>query len=85
MLYSLLSANLLVEISSDEKGAPSRFMPAESISNLSVGTMVDRLEAQGSWRLSLPLDKYYNDKWAQMLRARRDYLDSMRGIMLKDL
>lgn len=85
LLYSLLTANLLVEISSDEKGAPSRFMPAESISNLSVGTMVDRLEAQGSWRLSLPLDKYYNDKWAQMLRARRDYLDSMRGIMLKDL
>lgn len=60
-------------------------MPAESISRMSVGSMVDRLESHGRWRLSLPLGKYYNDKWAQVLRSRTKYLKDMREVLLKDL
>ncbi len=85
LLYELSTVRLLVEVSADEKGAASRFMPAESISRMSVGSMVDRLESHGRWRLSLPLGKYYNDKWAQVLRSRTKYLKDMREVLLKDL
>ena len=85
LLYDLMTVNLLVEISNDEKGAASRFMPAESIDRMSVGCMMDRLESHGQWRLSLPLGKYYNDKWAQVLQARSKYLSDLREVLLKDL
>ncbi len=85
LLYDLMTVNLLVEISSDEKGAASRFMPAESIGRMSVGSMVDRLESHGRWRLNLPLNKYYNEKWAQVLQSRTKYLKDMREVLLKDL
>lgn len=85
LLYDLMTAGLLVELSADEKGAPARYMPAEHIDRLSVGTLIDRLESTGRWRLSIPLGKYYNQKWEEMLRSRQRYLHELRNVQLKDL
>ena len=41
LLYELIDANLLIEVTSDEKGEESRFMPSEDLSNLTLGTMID--------------------------------------------
>ena len=84
-VYDLISVGMLVEISSDEKGELSRYMPAESIDRLSVGTMIDRLESQGKWRLNIPLSKFYNDRWARMLEHRNRFLHDMREVLLVDL
>lgn len=85
LLYALVSVRLLIEVSGGDKGDSSRYVPAENIEHLSVGSMVDRLEAYGKWRLSLPLDKHYNHEWARILEYRSTYLKELRGIKLKDL
>ena len=85
LLYKLIEARLLIEISSDEKGETSRFMPAESLDNLNVGTMVDRLEAQGTWKLDIPVSGLFSGEWAKAMEHRGAYLKSLRDINLQNL
>ncbi len=85
LLYKLVNAHLLVEISPDEKGATSKFIPAESLANLSVGVMIDRLEAQGHWQLDLPVSELFTDYWAKAVDLRMNYLKASRDIRLEDL
>ena len=85
LLYAMIEARLLIEITSDEKGEASQFVPAENVDNLSLGVMIDRLEAHGSWKIELPLEKHYNENWGKALEMRRQYLKSTRTILLKDL
>lgn len=85
LLYELTDVRMLIEINSDEKGGYSHYVPAENVERLSVGVMIDRLEANGKWRLSLPLDKHHGPQWSRLLEIRSDYLKNARQIMLKDL
>lgn len=85
LLYQLIEARMVVEISGDEKGEASLFMPAESVAHLSVGLMVDRLEALGKWKFSLSLDALQGDGWKRVVSARTTYLKELRGVSLKDL
>lgn len=85
LLFAMIDAGLLIEITSDEKGEASQFVPAENVDNLSLGVMIDRLEACGSWKIELPLEKHYNGNWGKALEMRRQYLKSSRTILLKDL
>ena len=85
LLFYLTDAKLLVEVSSDEKGEVSRFMPSVSLEHLSVGMMLDRLESVGKWRLTLPLDTLRGDKLLPILEARTDYLSRLRQVLIKDL
>lgn len=85
LLYNLMEANLLIEISSDEKGQSSQFVPAESIANLNVGVMVDRLEAKGKWKIDLPVSDLMGSEWAKAIEQRNKYLKSMYDIKLENL
>ena len=85
MVYQLIDARLLIEISSDEKGESSRYVPAESLSNLSLGTMIDRLEAQGKWQIDLPVSQLFSECWARGVDLRINYLRQLRDIRLEDL
>lgn len=85
LLYALVGVRLLIEVSGGDKGESSHYVPAENIERLSVGIMVDRLEAHGKWRLSLPLGKHYNGEWAKILECRSSYLKELRNIKLKEL
>ena len=85
ILYDLINAGLLVEITSDEKGEASRFMPAEDIGNLTVGTMVDRLESYGQWKIDLDVSELFTEKWTKVIELRSNYLREARQILLKDL
>lgn len=85
LLFYLTDAKLLVEVSSDEKGEVSRFMPSVSLEHLSVGMMLDRLESVGKWRLTVPLDTLRGDKLLPILEARTDYLSRLRQVLIKDL
>ncbi len=51
LIFKMIDAHLLTEVSSDEKGESSLFVPYESLTNLNVGVLVDRLEAEvtGNW------------------------------------
>lgn len=85
LLYELTKVRLIVEVTSDEKGEDSVFMPAESISHLSVGTLIDRLESEGKWNFDVNFDTDNKQTWIKAIAARTDYLNKQRGILLKDL
>jgi len=85
LLYELIDAHLLIEVTSDEKGEESRFMPSEDLGNLTLGTMVDRLEARGRWKIDLDVSELLSQEWGKAIAARGDYLRAMRGICLQNL
>ena len=85
LLYQLIEARLLIEVTSDEKGETSGFMPAESLDNLSVGVMIDRLEAQGKWKLDVPVSELFSEEWTEAVEMRSSYLKSARNIKLQNL
>ncbi len=85
LLYELIDANLLIEVTSDEKGEESRFMPSEDLSNLTLGTMIDRLEARGRWKIDLDASRLLSQKWGKAIGARSNYLKTMRNIFLQEL
>ena len=85
LLYELIDANLLIEVTSDEKGEESRFMPSEDLSNLTLGTMIDRLEARGRWKIDLDVSRLLSQKWRKAIGARSNYLKTMRNIFLQEL
>ena len=51
LLENLTRVHLLSEMTNDEKGTEAVYQPAESTARLSVGMMIDRLEAEGKWKL----------------------------------
>jgi membrane protein len=85
LLYDMIEANLLIEISPDEKGESSQFVPSESLANLNVGVMIDRLEAKGKWTLDLSLNELLGSEWAKAIDERSNYLKNLREIKLEEL
>lgn len=85
LLYDMIEAGLLVELSSDEKGETSHFMPAEDLKNMTVGTMIDRMESYGRWKIDLDLSELFKGDWAKAVELRSIYLRDTRKILLQDL
>ena len=85
LLYELIDAGLLIEIGGDEKGETLRFMPAEDISNLTFGVLVDRLESKGKWKIDLNVSELFKGKWSEAMELRAEYLRGARDIKLQDL
>ena len=85
LLFDLQNAGLLIEITTDEKGDTSKFVPSESLANLSVGTMIDRLESKGKWKLDIPVAELLSKEWLKAIELRTKYLDDSRAIKLEDL
>ena len=86
LLYQLIEARMVIEISNDEKGAISQFMPAESLDNLSLGVLIDRIESIGKWKLDIDMRKLVGDAtWSDALLKRSNYLKELRHIKLEQL
>jgi membrane protein len=85
LLYELIDADLLIEITSDEKGETSHFMPAEDTSNMTLGAMVDRLESRGQWKIDLDVSNLFSNQWGRAMELRSVYLRDARNILLPDL
>lgn len=85
IIYNLVCAHLVVEVTNDSKGALSVYLPAMDISRLSVGVMIDRLEAYGKESLMLDYKNLYNDHWKMIVSIRKDYLNRQNEVLLKDL
>ena len=85
LLYKLMEARMVIEITNDEKGETAHYMPAEDIKNLTLGVMVDRLESYGQWKIELDVSNLFTDKWGQALELRSVYLRDARQILLQDL
>ena len=75
----------MMEVTSDQKGEESFYLPAEPTTRLSVGTLVDRLESRGRWTLDLDMHMLDSDNWRHIIKARSAYLESQHDILLKDV
>lgn len=85
LVFLLQQAHMLVEISADEKSEPSAYMPAEDLRNMTVGTMIDRLETVGTWKLDLQVGAAFSGAWKKAIEAHSDYLRRLRNISLEQL
>ena len=85
LVYELIDAGMLLEITNDEKGEEGRFIPAMDTQALTLGTMVDRLESRGQWKIDLDINELLKGDWAKALEIRSNYLKEARGILLQDL
>ncbi len=85
LLYELMQAGLIIEINNDEKGETSHYMPAEDLKNMTVGTMVDRLESSGRWKIDLDVSELFTEEWGKAIELRGRYLRDARNIRLQDL
>ncbi len=85
LLFQMIDAGLLIEITNDEKGETSRFMPAEDIKNMTLGSMIDRLESHGQWKIDLNVSELFTSEWAKALEMRSTYLKNAREIRLQEL
>lgn len=84
LLYGMAESGLVIEISSDEKGEASRYIPAESPHIMSMGTLIDRMEASGKWSVKLDLSGIRSEKLREALECRTKYLEGMKNVLLKD-
>jgi len=85
LLYELQQAGLLAELSCDEKDVEPQFQPALDLKMLTVGTLIDHLESQGRWKMTLDVSRLFSDSWKKVLALRSTYLRGSRAILLQDL
>lgn len=79
LLYKLVKANLLTEILSDVKNSELRYQPALSLEKITVGSMIDRLEASGKCEFPVDLKSQLKDlkHWSNVIELRHEYLDKL--------
>ena len=85
LLFEQMQAGLIIEITADEKGETSCFMPAEDIKNLTLGAMIDRMESFGQWKIDLDVSKLFSEQWGRAMELRSIYLRETRQILVQDL
>lgn len=85
LIYQLVQINILTEIPGGDKDGESLYQPAECITRLSVGTLIDRMEAQGKWSLTIDVKQLSSTAWKKIIAERNTYLNSQREVLLKDL
>lgn len=85
LLFEQMQAGLIIEITADEKGETSCFIPAEDIKNLTLGAMIDRMESFGQWKIDLDVSKLFSEQWGKAMELRSIYLRETRQILVQDL
>ena len=85
LLFDMTRVKLLVEISTDEKGEDSSYLPAEDLQRLSVGTLLERLDAEGKWSLDLDWKQMDCNTWEQSKQLYKQYIEGQRQLLLKDI
>jgi len=85
LVYQLIRAGLVIEVTGDDKGTESRFMPARDINQLTLGSMIDQLEAYGQWKIDFDLRTMNQSAWSKAIDIRSHYLRDLRTVRLIDL
>lgn len=85
LLYEMTEVHIITEIPGGDKSDDSLYMPAECLTRLSVGTLVDRMESYGTWTIDIDIKQLSSPAWKEIMTRRSNYLNSQRSILLKDL
>ncbi|WP_373825172.1 YihY/virulence factor BrkB family protein [Bacteroides heparinolyticus] len=85
LLFDLTRIGLLTEVTSDEKSEESVYQPALTLEKLTVGMLIDRLEAEGRWKLDINMHQMESEAWRKIRKFRTEYLDLQRSVAISDL
>lgn len=86
LLYKMTQAGILRQSYPSLKAEEAVYTALMPIDKLTIGTLVDRLEAQGRWEIELPLKELCQGPyWKQAIGIRHDYLQHLRQVNIRDL
>ena len=87
LLYNLVQVNLInSSVCHEDNDGDLIYQPAQSLDHITVGNMVDRLEALGRWDMQLDLhDQLTSTDWKHLFDLRKSYLDQLRDIPIRAL
>ena len=85
LLYEMTQIHIITEITSGDKGETTNYQPAECLSRLSVGSLIDRMEAKGKWTLDFETKRLASPEWKKVMSRRTAYLAEQRETLIKDL
>ncbi|MDD7257240.1 MAG: YihY/virulence factor BrkB family protein [Prevotellaceae bacterium] len=85
LLFDLTRIGLLTEVTSDEKSEESVYQPALTLEKLTAGMLIDRLEAEGRWKLDINMHQMESEAWRKIRKFRTEYLDLQRSVAISDL
>jgi len=86
LLFNLAQAKLVTEIIGQKSGSESRFQPAIALSNITVGSVIDRMEANGFCNFPVDLKSLVGNKETlqKLIDVRKHYISDLENIPMKD-
>lgn len=87
LLYNLVQVNLInSSVCHEDNDGDLIYQPAQTLDHITVGDMVDRLEALGRWDMQLDLHNQLTSMdWKHLFDLRKSYLDQLRDIPIRAL
>lgn len=83
IIYELQQIHFVSETAHDEKGEESRFQPAESLENISIGELEYRLNRLGANPQNDTLAE--SEVWKSAILLQKEHINTARNIKLSDL
>lgn len=87
LLYNLTEVNLInSSVCHEDHDGDLIYQPAQTLDQITVGDMVDRLEALGRWDMQLDLhEQLISTDWKHLFDLRKTYLDQLRDVPIRTL
>lgn len=87
LLYNLTQVNLInSSVCHEDHDGDLIYQPAQILDNITVGNMVDRLEALGRWDMQLDLhEQLTSTDWKHLFDLRKTYLNQLRDVPITAL
>lgn len=86
LLNNMQAANLVDDVSGGGRDVERAYKPAEALGNITVGAMVERLEAAGvAWKDNDEWPSIKSEKWKEVALLRDDYIAKLRQVPIMEL
>jgi len=85
ILFTLRQLGIIVEVNYGNDPRIIHYQPAMDINQLSVGYLLDKLDAYGSENFKIDNLRLFRNEWEAILQTRRDLLLNNEQRLLKDL
>lgn len=86
ILYELQDMRLIYEAGAggEEKSRDPQYLPGIDIHQLSVGTLLSQLDANGAEDFKID-PGHYSTAWQTLIQARKEFTEKSSEVLLKDL
>jgi len=84
ILYELQDLHMVYETPVEGEDEEMGYLPSVDINRMNVGMLLNRLDEAGSEAFKIDRSRY-NAPWEALTKAREDYYESTKKILLKDL